>query len=158
MPIHSHQRGFAINRAMQLSQCFARATPIFFANVLPELSLGLWKQASKSQIFLTCLFPKKSQGCSKNSQNFKTWLQISQIGKPATQELKMRIKYAGKLSIVCCVYMSRKLSFPFPLLRHYKTPDCYYVKNCCFEFVQQFYHATELGNVTNALSACADQP
>jgi len=27
-----------------------------------------------------------------------------------------------------------------------------------FELVQQFYHATEIGNVTNAISACADQP
>jgi len=24
--------------------------------------------------------------------------------------------------------------------------------------VQQFYHATEIANVANALSACADQP
>jgi len=27
-----------------------------------------------------------------------------------------------------------------------------------FEFVQQFYHATEIGNVANAVSACADKP
>jgi len=27
-----------------------------------------------------------------------------------------------------------------------------------FELVQQFYHATEIGNVTNAVSACAAQP
>jgi len=27
-----------------------------------------------------------------------------------------------------------------------------------FEFIQQFYHATEIGNVANAISACADQP
>jgi len=27
-----------------------------------------------------------------------------------------------------------------------------------FEFVQQFYHATEIGYVANAVSACADQP
>jgi len=27
-----------------------------------------------------------------------------------------------------------------------------------FELVQQFYHATEIGNVANAVSACADQP
>jgi len=24
--------------------------------------------------------------------------------------------------------------------------------------VQQFYHATEIGNLANAVSACADQP
>jgi len=27
-----------------------------------------------------------------------------------------------------------------------------------FELVQQFYHATESGNVANAISACAAQP
>jgi len=27
-----------------------------------------------------------------------------------------------------------------------------------FELVQQFYHATEFGNVANAVSARADQP
>jgi len=27
-----------------------------------------------------------------------------------------------------------------------------------FKLVQQFYHATEIGNVANAVSACADQP
>jgi len=26
------------------------------------------------------------------------------------------------------------------------------------ELVQQFYHATEIGNVANAVSTCADQP
>jgi len=27
-----------------------------------------------------------------------------------------------------------------------------------FELMQQFYHATEVGNIANAVSACADQP
>ena len=27
-----------------------------------------------------------------------------------------------------------------------------------FELVQQFYHATEIANVANAVSACADKP
>jgi len=27
-----------------------------------------------------------------------------------------------------------------------------------FELVQQFYHATEIGGVVNAVNACADQP
>jgi len=26
-----------------------------------------------------------------------------------------------------------------------------------FELVQQFYHATEIGNVANGVNACADQ-
>jgi len=32
------------------------------------------------------------------------------------------------------------------------------LKKAVFELVQQFYHATEIANVTNAFSACADQP
>ena len=31
----------------------------------------------------------------KKSQNFKIWLQKSQIGNPTTQELRMRIKYCA---------------------------------------------------------------
>jgi len=27
-----------------------------------------------------------------------------------------------------------------------------------FELMQQFYHATEFGNIANTVSACADQP
>jgi len=56
------------------------------------------------------------------------------------------------------MYRYPEMSFPFPLLRHYEMPECFYVKNCCFELVQQFYHATEFGNVANTVSACADQP
>jgi len=32
------------------------------------------------------------------------------------------------------------------------------LKTAVFELVQQFYHATEIGNVSSAVSACADQP
>jgi len=32
------------------------------------------------------------------------------------------------------------------------------LKKALFELVQQFYHATEICNVANAVSACADQP
>jgi len=32
------------------------------------------------------------------------------------------------------------------------------LKTAIFELLQQFYHATETGNVANAVSACADQP
>jgi len=30
-------------------------------------------------------------------------------------------------------------------------------KTAVFELLQQFYHLTEIGNVANAVSACADQ-
>jgi len=32
------------------------------------------------------------------------------------------------------------------------------LKKAVFELVEQFYHATEIGNVAIAVSACADQP
>jgi len=31
------------------------------------------------------------------------------------------------------------------------------LKTAVFELMQQFYHATEVGNIANAVSACADQ-
>jgi len=38
-------------------------------------------------------------------------------------------------------------------------PECFYaIKKSVFELVQQFYYATEIANVANAVSACADQP
>jgi len=32
------------------------------------------------------------------------------------------------------------------------------LKTAVFDLVQQFYHATEIGNVANAVCTCADQP
>jgi len=32
------------------------------------------------------------------------------------------------------------------------------LKSAVFELVQRFCHATEIGNVDNLVSACADQP
>jgi len=32
------------------------------------------------------------------------------------------------------------------------------LKTAVFELVQYFYHATEIGNVANAVRACADHP
>ena len=32
------------------------------------------------------------------------------------------------------------------------------LKTAVFELMQQFYHATEVGNIANTVSACADQP
>jgi len=31
-------------------------------------------------------------------------------------------------------------------------------KTAVSELVQQFYHATEIGNIVNAVSACTDKP
>jgi len=35
--------------------------------------------------------------------------------------------------------------------------NAYMSKTAVFDLVQQFYHATEIGNVANAVCACADQ-
>jgi len=32
------------------------------------------------------------------------------------------------------------------------------LKTAVFELAQRFYHATEFGNLANAVSICADQP
>jgi len=32
------------------------------------------------------------------------------------------------------------------------------VKKAVFELVEQFYHATKIANVANAVSLCVDQP
>ena len=57
-----------------------------------------------------------------------------------------------------CIEVQQTFSFPFSLLKHYQIPECFYVNNCYFELVQLFYHATEIGNVVNAVSACGEQP
>jgi len=37
-------------------------------------------------------------------------------------------------------------------------PECFKSKTAVFELVQRFYHATEIGNVANAVNTFADQP
>ena len=60
-------------------------------------------------------------------------------------------------NFLLCIEVQQTFSFPFSLLRHYHIPECFYVKKAVFELVQQFYHATEIANVANALRACVDQ-
>jgi len=127
MVIDPRHKIFVMN--MQLRQCFARAKPMRL------------KISQKKPHFSGFFISKKAKGVQK-----------SQIGNSATQELRMCIKYVRKLSIFCYVLKSRKVSFPFPLLRHYEMPECFYVKSCCSELVQQFNHATEFGNVAQCFS------
>ena len=61
-------------------------------------------------------------------------------------------------NFLLCIEVQQTFSFPFSLLRNYQIPECFYVKKAVFELVQQLYHATEIANVANAFSACADQP
>jgi len=112
MVIDPRRKRFLMN--VQLRQCFARAKLIRL------------KISQKKSDFSGCFISKKAKGVQK-SHNFTIWLQKSQIGNPATQELRMRIKYARKLAIFCYVWMSRKLNFPFPLLRHYEMSECFYM-------------------------------
>jgi len=79
MVIDPRHKRFVMN--MQLRQGFVRAKPI---------------RLEISQIILAFFYFQKSQ-------NFKIWFQKIQIGNPATQDLRMRIKYARKLSIFCYV-------------------------------------------------------
>jgi len=60
----------------------------------------------KARFFWVFLFRKKPK-VLKKSQNYKIRLQKSQIGNPATQKLRMRIKYARKRYIFCYVQKSR---------------------------------------------------
>jgi len=57
-----------------------------------------------------------------------------------------------------CKEIQQTFSFPLSLLRRFQMPECFYVKTAVFELVQQFYHATEIGNLANAVSAFVDQP
>jgi len=64
---------------MRLTQRFARAKPIRLkvSQIKPDFS----------SFFIS----KEAKGVKK-SQNFMIWLQKSQTGNPATQELRMRIR------------------------------------------------------------------
>jgi len=50
------------------------------------------------------------------------------------------------------------LVFLFPCWDIMKYLNASMLKTAHFELVQQFYHATEFGDVANAVSACADHP
>jgi len=68
-------------------------------------------------------------------------------------------KHATKQSFYCYVQRSSKrLVFLFPCWDIIKRLNASMLKTAVFEIVQQFYHATEIGNVANAVSACVDQP
>ena len=65
-----------------------------------------------------------------------------------------RIENAHKVSnktfnFLLCIEVQQIFCFPFSLLRRYQMPECFYVNNCGFELVQQFYYGTEIGNVGN---------
>jgi len=60
-------------------------------------------------------------------------------------------------NFLLCIEVQQTFSFPFSLLRHYQILECFYVKKAVFKLVQQFYRATEIANVANAVSAYADQ-
>ena len=53
---------------------------------------------------------------------------------------------------------SKRLVFLFPCWDIIKCLNASVLTTAVFELVQQFFHATEIGNVANALSVCADHP
>jgi len=53
--------------------------------------------------FSSFFYFQKNPKAFKKARDFKIWLQKNQIGNPATQELRMHIKYPRKLSIFCYV-------------------------------------------------------
>ena len=72
----------------------------------------------------------------------------------------MRIKYARKLSFFSVyieVQQTSTVVFLFPSWDIIKWLNASILTTAVFELVQQFYHATETGNVANAVSVCADQ-
>jgi len=76
-----------------------------------------------------------------------------------TQELRISMKYARKLSIFYYAYKSSKLLvLIFPCWDIIKFLNASILKKAIFELVQQFHHVTEIANVAIAVSACADQP
>jgi len=71
----------------------------------------------------------------------------------------MRIMYARKLCFFCYAKkLSKLLVFLFPCCDIIKCLNTSMLTTAVYELVQQFYHATEIGNVAAAISACANQP
>ena len=66
----------------------------------------------------------------------------------------MRIKYASKLSIFL-LFIEVQLSIY--LFLWWDIIKCLNASTAVFELVQQFFHATEIGNAANVVSACTDQ-
>ena len=56
------------------------------------------------------------------------------------------------------IEVQQTFSFSFFLLRHYQCLNASMLTSAVRELVQQFYHATEIGNVVSAVSTCADHP
>ena len=143
MVIDPRRKRFGMS--MQLRQCFARAKPI-----------RLKITTEKARYFWLLYFQKKPKVLKKP----EFWNLASK--KPNWQPCYTRIENAHKVRKKTQFFLEYRspenLVFLFPLLRHYEMPESFYVKNCCFKLVQQFYHATKFGNVANAVSTWADPP
>jgi len=100
---------------------------------------------------------QKSQRCSKKSD-----FQSLAWKKPNWQPCYTRIENAHevrkKLSIFFMYRSPENLVFLFPCWDIMKCLNASMLKAAVFELVQQFYHATEFGNVASTVSTCADQP
>jgi len=56
------------------------------------------------------------------------------------------------------IEVQQTFRFPFPFWDTTKCLNAFMLTTTVFELVQQFYHATEIGDVASGVSACADQP
>jgi len=57
--------------------------------------------------------------------------------------------------LLCIEVQHIFISLPFSLRRHYQMPEYFYFTTALFELVQQFYHATEIGNVAKCGQRCS---
>ena len=49
----------------------------------------------------------------------------------------MCMRYAKTFNFLLCIEVQQTFRFPFSLLRHYQIHECFHVKKCVFELVQQ---------------------
>ena len=66
-------------------------------------------------------------------------------------------KVRKKTFVFACAEVQQTLFFLSPCWDIIKYLNTSMLTTAVFELVQQFYHATETGNVANVVSACADQ-
>ena len=111
----------------------------------------------RSSGFSGFFLSKKAKGVNKR-QNFKIWFQKSQIGYPATQKWECAWSTQENFQVFVMYRSPEYLVFLFPCWDIMKCVNVSTLTTAVFELVQQFYHATEFGNVANTVSACADQP
>jgi len=127
MVIDPRRKRFVMN--MHFRQCFARAKPIRLKIIQknPDFS-GFFYFQKKLKVFKKVFRISKSVFKKPNWQPCYTRIENARKVRKKTFNFLLCIEVQYFL---LCI-KSRKLSFPFHLLRYYEMPECFYVKNCCF--------------------------